>query len=217
MTGSAIKVLVVDENWLVRLGLSSLLSEDGQFGQILESDSVAGALAVVQQYAPDVVICDVHLPDGSGIDMCSQIRRANPLTHVMFLTTCCHEDLVISAMLAGASGYILKNNDPERLRADVLTVAAGGSVLDGLVSDIVLQWMRRAAESGRGADRITEHERKILPLIAQGKTNRQIAAELYLSEHTIKTYVSALLKKLQLARRSEAAAYIARQEQLRAS
>jgi DNA-binding NarL/FixJ family response regulator len=134
------------------------------------------------------------------------------------LTSFSDEDAVIASILAGASGYVLKQSQPERLIAAVETAAAGGSLLDPAVSDTVLQWMRGAAASiGRPADRLSDQERKILPLIAEGKTNRQIAAELYLSEHTVKTYVSGLLKKLQLARRAEAAAYIARQQQTRAS
>lgn len=207
-------VLVVDDNWLVRLGLTNLLNGDPKFGQVIDADNAASAIAAARQQAPDLVVMDTQLPDKSGIEACRQIRCENPKTRVMFLTNCQDEDVVIAAMLAGATGYLLKNNDPERLLTAVLTVAAGGSVLDAAVSELVFRWMRRAAASpGRGSDRMSEHERKILPLLAQGKTNRQIAAELYLSEHTIKTYVSALLKKLQVGRRVEAAAYIARREQ----
>lgn len=208
-------VLVVDDNWLVRLGLTNLLNGVPQFGEVIEADTAAGAIAAARQHAPDLVVMDTQLPDKSGIEACRQIRCDSPKTRVMFLTNCQDEDLVIAAMLAGATGYLLKNNDPDRLLTAVLTVAAGGSVLDAVVSELVFRWMRRAAAApGRGGDRMSEHERKILPLLAQGKTNRQIAAELYLSEHTIKTYVSALLKKLQVGRRVEAAAYIARREQL---
>lgn len=217
MAGQTIRVLVVDDNWLVRLGLVNLFNGDARFGQVIDTDTAAGAMAAAQRYLPDVVVSDVQLPDGSAVDACRQIREENPATRVLFLATGCDEDSIIPAMLAGATGFVLKSSDPERLLASVVTVANGGSVLDGAVSDVVLCWMRRAAATSSARDRISEHERRILPLIAQGKTNRQIAAELYLSEHTIKTYVSALLKKLQLGRRSEAAAYIARLEQARAS
>lgn len=217
MAGQTIRVLVVDDNWLVRLGLVNLFDGDARFGQVIDTDTAAGAIAAAQRYTPDVVVADVQLPDGSAVEACRQIREENPGTRVLFLATSCDEDSIIPAMLAGATGFVLKSSDPERLLASVVTVASGGSVLDGAVSDVVLQWMRRAAATSSARDRISEHERRILPLIAQGKTNRQIAAELYLSEHTIKTYVSALLKKLQLGRRSEAAAYIARLEQARAS
>ena len=136
----------------------------------------------------------------------------HPDTHVLFLTKVCDEDIVVSALLAGAHGYVLKSSDPAQLLTHIRTVACGGSVLDAAANEIVVDWMRRAALVPHSADRITEHERRILPLIAEGKTNREIAAALYLSEHTIKSYVSALLKKLQLARRAEAAAYVARLE-----
>jgi two-component system response regulator DevR len=210
-------VVVADEDWLVRLGLISLLSADERFGHVVEVGTAASALAAVHEIDPTLLITDVRLPDGSGIDLCRQVRAQHPETQVLCLTGCCDEDLVIGAMLAGARGYLLKNNDPERLLANVKTVALGGSVFDAPGSDLVLRWMRRAAVSPRCADRINEHERKILSLIAEGKTNREIAAHLYLSEHTVKTYVSGVLKKLQLGRRAEAAAYVARQERYRAS
>jgi DNA-binding NarL/FixJ family response regulator len=218
MTGGSISVLVVDDHWLVRLGLTNLFAGAPNFGQVTEADTAAGAVAAVRAQAPDVVVMDIRLADGSGVEACRQIHSESPKTRVVVLTSACDEDTVIGAILAGANGYLLKQTDPQRLIAAVEAVAAGGSVLDATVSDTVLHWMRgAAATAGRTGNHLSEHERKILPLIAQGKTNRQIAAELYLSEHTIKTYVSGLLKKLQLARRAEAAAYIARQQQARAS
>jgi DNA-binding NarL/FixJ family response regulator len=213
-----IRVLVVDDHWLVRLGLTNLFTKLRHFALVGDADTAAGAVQAARTHEPDVVIMDVRLPDGSGIDACRQIRSDNPSTRVIMLTSFSDEDAVIAAILAGASGYMLKQSEPERLIAAVETAAAGGSLLDPAVSDTVLRWMRGAAASGgRSPDRLSEQERKILPLIAEGKTNRQIAAQLYLSEHTVKTYVSGLLKKLQLARRAEAAAYITRQQQARAS
>jgi DNA-binding NarL/FixJ family response regulator len=212
------RVLVVDDHWLVRLGLTNLFTNLRHFALVGDANSVASAVAAAKRHSPDVVVMDVRLPDGSGIDACREIRSANPQTRVIMLTSFSDEDAVIASILAGASGYVLKQSEPERLIAAVETAAAGGSLLDPAVSDTVLQWMRGAAANvNRPADRLSDQERKILPLIAEGKTNRQIAAELYLSEHTVKTYVSGLLKKLQLARRAEAAAYIARQQQARAS
>jgi two-component system, NarL family, response regulator DevR len=212
MGRGGISILVVDDDWLVRLGLTNLFAAAPQFGQVHETNTASGAVAAAANTAPDVVIMDVRLPDGSGIEACRQIRSKHPATRVMILTTYCDEEMLIQALLAGANGYLLKQTEPERLIAAVQTVAAGGAVLDAVVTDAFLHWMRSAAAiPGRARDGLSDHERKILPLIAQGKTNRQIAAELYLSEHTIKTYVSGLLKKLQLGRRAEAAAYIARQ------
>ncbi len=217
MTDGLIRVVVVDDHWLVRLGLTNLFSNLRHFALVAEASTSAGAIAAARTHVPDVVIMDVRLPDGSGIEACRQIRSDNPNTRVIMLTSFSDEDAVIAAILAGASGYLLKQSEPERLIAAVETAAAGGSLLDPAVSDTVLQWMRGAANASHSGDKLSEQERKILPLIAEGKTNRQIAAELYLSEHTVKTYVSSLLKKLQLARRAEAAAYIARQQQSRAS
>ncbi len=217
MTDGLIRVVVVDDHWLVRLGLTNLFSNLRHIALVAEASTSAGAIAAARTHVPDVVIMDVRLPDGSGIEACRQIRSDNPNTRVIMLTSFSDEDAVIAAILAGASGYLLKQSEPERLIAAVETAAAGGSLLDPAVSDTVLQWMRGAANASHSGDKLSEQERKILPLIAEGKTNRQIAAELYLSEHTVKTYVSSLLKKLQLARRAEAAAYIARQQQSRAS
>jgi two-component system response regulator DevR len=218
MADRLISIMVVDDHWLVRLGLTNLFSGLRRFALVAEASTAADAIAAARVHTPDIVIMDVRLPDGSGIEACRQIRSDHPETHVIMLTSFSDEDAVIAAILAGASGYLLKQSEPERLIAAVETAAAGGSLLDPAVSDTVLGWMRGAAATGaRGGDRLSEQERKILPLIAEGKTNRQIARELYLSEHTVKTYVSNLLKKLQLARRAEAAAYIARQQQSRAS
>jgi two-component system, NarL family, response regulator DevR len=217
MTDGLINVLVVDANWLVRLGLINLFKGVRHMHPVADASTAAAAISAVRTHSPDVVIMDVLLPDGSGIEACRQIRAESSQTHVIMLSTHCHEDAVIAAMLAGASGFLLKQTEPERLIAAVETAAAGGSLLDATVSDTVLEWMRGAAANGsRGSSRLSEHERKILPLIAEGLTNRQIAARLYLSEHTVKTYVSDLLKKLQLRRRAEAAAYIAREQQARA-
>ena len=197
MSDGFISVLVVDEHWLVRLALTNLFGKLRHFALVADATTAAGAIAAARTHDPDVVIMDVRLPDGSGIEACRQIRMNNPNTRVVMLTSFSDEDEVIAA---------------------VETAAAGGSLLDPAVSDTVLRWMRGAAANrGHSADRLSEQERKILPLIAEGKTNRQIGAELYLSEHTVKTYVSSLLKKLRLARRAEAAAYVARQQHARAS
>jgi two-component system, NarL family, response regulator DevR len=217
VSDGVITLLVVDDHWLVRLGLTNLFGHLRHFALIAVAATAEGAISAARAHSPDVVIMDVRLPDGSGIEACRQIRSDNPKARVIMLTSFSDEEAVIAAILAGASGYLLKQSEPERLIAAVETAAAGGSLLDPAVSDTVLHWMRGAAAGGgHSGDRLSEQERKILPLIAEGKTNRQIAAELYLSEHTVKTYVSSLLKKLQLARRAEAAAYITRQQQMRA-
>lgn len=217
MTDGLIRLQVVDDHWLVRLGLTSLFANLRHFAVVAEAETAAAAITTAREHRPDVVIMDVRLPDGSGVDACRQIRSDNPDVRVVMLTSFADEDAVVAAILAGASGYLLKQSEPERLITAVETAAAGGSLLDPAVTDTVLRWMRGTATGGEPTSRLSEQERKILPLIAEGKTNREIGAQLFLSEHTVKTYVSSLLKKLQLARRAEAAAYIARQMQARAS
>jgi two-component system, NarL family, response regulator DevR len=207
-----LKVVLMDENCLVRLGVASLLRDDEQFGQVVDVGTGAAGLVAIRTSETHVAVTDVHLPDMNGTDLCRQIRQEFPHTQVLFLTSCRDESTVIAAMLAGAHGYVLKSTDPMQLLADIKTVAWGGSVLDAAVSDTMMGWMRRAAAAGRCGDQMTDNERRILPRIAQGKTNKEIADELYLSEHTVKTYVSGLLKKLQLTRRAEVAAYVARLE-----
>jgi two-component system, NarL family, response regulator DevR len=217
MAEAPIRLQVVDEHWLVRLGLTSLFANLRHFAVVAEAETANGAVEAARQHRPDVVIMEVRLPDGSGVDACRQIRSERPTTRVVMLTSFADDDAVVAAILAGASGYLLKQSEPERLVAAVESAAAGGSLLDPAVTDTVLRWMRGTASAGGTANRLSAQERKILPLIAEGKTNREIGAELYLSEHTVKTYVSSLLKKLQLSRRAEAAAYVARQQRARAS
>ena len=211
-----LNVVLADENWLVRLGVTSLLSNDEQFGQIIDVGSGSAVVSALQKHEVHVLITDTDLPDISGIELCRQTRRDYPNPQVLFFEATGSTD--------GGDGHAggrTRLCSQEQRSASVAgrhqDGCLGWPVLDAAVSDIVLDWMRRAATSGRSADRITDNERRILPLIAQGKTNREIAAELYLSEHAVKTYISALLKKLQLARRSEAAAYVARLEHVHSS
>src|SRR5690348_421219 len=182
MSEGLISIVVVDDHWLVRAGLTNLFSKLRRFSVVADVATAADALLAARAHEPDVMIMDVRLPDASGIEACRQIRSDTPHTRVIMLTSFCDEEAVIAAILAGASGYLLKQSEPERLIAAVETAAAGGSLLDPAVSDTVMQWMRGAASGGgHSGDRLSEQERKILPLIAEGKTNRQIAGQLYLS------------------------------------
>src|SRR3954468_14526493 len=183
MGDGLIRLLVVDDHWLVRMGLTTLFANLRHFAVIAEAETAANAIAAARQHQPDVVIMDVRLPDGSGVDACRQIRSNNPAIRVVMLTSSADEDAVVAAILAGASGYLLKQSEPERLITAVETAAAGGSLLDPAGTDTVLRWMRGTATGGDPHSRLSEQERKILPLIAEGKTNREIGAELYLSEH----------------------------------
>ncbi|HZS02162.1 MAG TPA: response regulator transcription factor [Chloroflexota bacterium] len=208
----AVKLLLVDDHRVVRLGLRTLFETAPQFQVVGEAGTAAEAVAAARRNPPDVVLMDVRLPDGSGVEACREIRSEHPRTRVLMLTSYADEDAVVASIMAGAAGYLLKQTDPERLVEAAEIVAGGGSLLDPAVTQTVLQWMRRLGAQAPSDPLIglSEQERKILPLLAEGKTNREIAAQLYLSEHTVKTYVSNILQKLHLSRRAEAAAFIAR-------
>lgn len=212
MSPGSIRLMLVDDHKVVRLGLASLFDTVEDVEIVGEAGAVAQAVELARAQRPDVVIMDVRLTDGSGIDACRDIRSARPETKVIMLTSHADEDAVVASIMAGAAGYLLKQSEPERLIEAVRTAAAGNSLLDPAVTRIVMERMQRLG----GAEHdplavLSEQERKVLPLIAEGKTNREIAAELILSEHTVKTYVSNILQKLNLSRRAEAAAFIAQQ------
>ncbi len=210
---NSLRVLLVDDHELVRMGLRTLLSGAGGFVVAGEAGSVAEAVAAARMYRPDVVLMDVRLPDGSGVEACREIRSALPNVRVLMLTSYADEDAVFSAIVAGAAGYLLKQARADALLDAVRIVGRGGSLLDPAVAQKVLERIRASAVAPTRDDKLgalSDQERKILPLIAAGKTNREIGEALYLSEHTVKAYVSDLLSKLALRRRSEAAALFAR-------
>ena len=212
MTEGSIKLLLVDDHTIVRLGLTALFGTVARFVVVGQADSAAAAVTEARRCRPDVVVLDVRLPDGSGIEACREIRSEFPATRVIMLTSYADDDAVIASILAGAAGYLLKQVAPERLVEAIETVAQGGSLLDPVATAVVLDRIRRsAAPDGQAAPTgLSEQEETILQLIADGKTNREIAGHLCLSEHTVKTYVSKILQKLQLRRRAKAAAFIAR-------
>src|SRR5438477_562788 len=215
MAASAWKVLIVDDHEVVRMGLTTLLATDRRFAVVGQADSVASAVMFAAALEPDVVIMDVRLPDGSGIEACREIRSARPETRVLMLTSYDDRDAVIGAILAGAAGYLLKRSQSGQLLEALVRVARGESLLDPAVTAAVLEWMRRASPP-RDEDPLavlSGQERRVLVLVAEGKTNREIARTLLLSELTVKTYVSQILRKLHLARRAEAAAFLARHRQ----
>ena len=204
--------MVVDDHEVVRQGLVALLDRRPRFEVVAQAGSVAEAVTVAGRFEPDLVIMDVRLPDGSGIEACREIRAARPETRVIMLTSYPDEEAVLSAIIAGASGYLLKQIRGRDLITALESVARGESLLDSAVTEKVLERVRRLA-SGAVADELadlTAQERKILLLVAEGKTNKEIAAEIFLSDKTVKNYVSSILSKLNLQRRTQAAAYMAR-------
>jgi DNA-binding NarL/FixJ family response regulator len=217
MNEARVRIMLVDDHKLVVIGLRTLLGTVQGFSVVGEAGSVAEAVAEARRCRPDVVIMDLRLPDGSGVEACRDIRSELPSTRVLMLTSYEDSDAVVGAITAGAAGYLLKQTDPERLIEAVDIVASGGSLLDSSVTESVLEWMRAQAARGSAAQDdplalLSEQERRILPLVAQGKTNREIASELQLSESTVKTYISYVLQKLHMARRAEIAAFASRQQ-----
>jgi DNA-binding NarL/FixJ family response regulator len=173
---------------------------------------VAEAIAAAVRFEPDVVVMDVRLPDGSGIEACREIRSTRPATRVVMLTSYPDEEAVLSAIIAGASGYLLKQVRGRDLVAALESVGRGDSLLDPAVTERVLERVRRVAAGGERDELsdLTAQERRILLLVAEGKTNKEIAAEVFLSDKTVKNYVSSILAKLNLQRRAQAAAFVAR-------
>jgi two-component system response regulator DevR len=206
-----IRVLLVDDHDVVREGLRALLQRAPDMEVVGEAATAAQALAEAERLEPDVVILDVRLPDGSGVEVCRDIRARRPETRVLMLTSYADDEALFSSIIAGASGYLLKETRASALIDAIRTAAQGGSLLDPAMTQHVFERLRTSASAP--ADpmaQLSEQERRILALIAEGKTNREIAAEVYLSDKTVKHYVSNILAKLQLSRRSEAAAFWAR-------
>ncbi|HET6820253.1 MAG TPA: response regulator transcription factor [Candidatus Limnocylindria bacterium] len=207
-----LRLLVVDDHEVVRQGLVSLLDRRDGFEVVAQAGSVAESISMAARFEPDVVIMDVRLPDGSGIEACREIRAARPETRVVMLTSYPDEEAVLSAIIAGASGYLLKQIRGRELVSALEAVGRGESLLDSAVTEKVLERVRRVA-SGSATDELAEltsQERKILLLVADGKTNKEIAAEVFLSDKTVKNYVSSILSKLNLQRRAQAAAFVAK-------
>jgi DNA-binding NarL/FixJ family response regulator len=207
-----LRMLVVDDHEVVRQGLVSLLDRRSGFEVVAQAGSVAESIAQAARFEPDLVIMDVRLPDGSGIEACREIRAARPETRVVMLTSYPDEEAVLSAIIAGASGYLLKQIRGRELVSALEAVGRGESLLDPAVTEKVLERVRRMA-NGSASDELAEltgQERKILLLVAEGKTNKEIAADVFLSDKTVKNYVSSILSKLNLQRRTQAAAFVAR-------
>jgi len=210
MTEKPLRILIVDDHEVVRMGLKALLERRPGFLVVGEADSMSEAIRVAQRCEPDVVIMDIRLPDGSGIQACREIREANPNIKVLMLTSYADDEALFGSIMAGASGYLLKQTRGQALGEAIQRVASGESLLDPSVTNRVLDRMRRLATGE--TDELTTlspQERKILSLIAEGKTNKEIAEAVYLSDKTVKNYVSSILSKLNLHRRAEAAAFMA--------
>jgi len=207
-----LRLLVVDDHEIVRQGLVALLDRRPGFEVVAQAGSVAESIDQARLHEPDIVVMDVRLPDGSGVEACRAIRAELPATRVIMLTSFPDDEAVLSAIVAGASGYLLKQIRARDLVAALQAVGRGESLLDPAVTERVLDRVRRIA-SGESSDELsvlTPQERKILMLVAEGKTNKEIAADVFLSDKTVKNYVSSILSKLNLERRAQAAAFVAK-------
>jgi two-component system, NarL family, response regulator DevR len=207
-----LRLLVVDDHEVVRQGLVALLDRRQGFEVVAQAGTAAEAVSEARRFQPDVVVMDVRLPDGSGIEACRDIRAERPETRVVMLTSYPDEEAVLSAIIAGASGYLLKQIRGRDLVTAIESVGRGDSLLDPGVTEKILERVRVAASGGAHDElgELTSQERKILLLVAEGKTNKEIAADVFLSDKTVKNYVSSILSKLNLQRRTQAAAFVAK-------
>lgn len=200
----------MDDHEVVRMGLRTLLEKREEFSVVGEAGDVAEAINAARRTEPDVIVMDIRLPDGTGVEACREIRNERPDTHVIMLTSYADDEAVYGSIMAGASGYLLKQTRGQDLANAIDRVARGESLLDPAVTDKVLERMRNLATGGSDElSALSPQERKILGGIAEGKTNKEIAEEVFLSDKTVKNYVSSILSKLNLRRRSEAAAFLA--------
>lgn len=203
-----VSVLVVDDHEVVRVGLATLLGRRGDLRVVGVAANGAEGVALASKTRPDVIVMDVRMPGESGIEACREIRSRLPGIRVLMLTSYADEDAVLASILAGASGYLLKGTTGQDLAEAILRVAAGASLLDPAVTGLVLS--RLKADRGLSEGALTDRERQILELIAQGKTNREIGEVLYLAEGTVRNLVSGILAKLGVGSRAAAAARFAR-------
>ena len=202
---SAIKVFLLDDHEVVRRGLAELFAAQADIEVVGESGSALEAARRIPALRPDVAVLDARLPDGSGIDVCREVRSVDPSIKALILTSYDDDEALFSAIMAGAAGYVLKNVRGTDLIDGVRRVAAGQSLLDPSVTSRVLDRLRNGPQQPEELRSLTDQERTILGYIAQGMTNRQIAERMFLAEKTIKNHVSTLLAKLGLERRTQAA------------
>jgi len=209
-----IRIVLVDDHQMVRVGLKTLLESYPALVVVGEAATAAEALGVVPRLGPHVVLLDIRLPDGSGLDVCRQLRAAVPNLRVLMLTSYYTEDMVMEAIEAGAEGYLLKELNSDFLVRSITEVMEGKSILDPSVTRKVLDRVR-AGESGQNKatlEMLSPQERRVIALVAEGKTNKEIGTALSLSDKTVKNYLSNLMEKLNFGRRSQAAAFYAQQQ-----
>ena len=205
----AIRVFLLDDHELVRTGLRTLLDGESDMEVIGEAGTAEQGLQLIRELEPDVAILDVRLPDGNGIEVCRDIQSTSPSIRCLMLTSYSDDDALFSSIMAGASGYVLKEVGSGDLLGDIRRVSQGMSLLDPSLTQELMDRLRKDQEAESRLTVLTPQERRVLELIALGQSNRQIAEQLFLAEATVKNYVSSLLSKLGMRRRTEAAVYAA--------
>jgi two-component system response regulator DevR len=207
-----LRVLLVDDSEVVRMGLRALLGAESALEIVGEAGSVAAGVVAATRLKPDIVLLDIRLPDGTGFDACRQILRGLPDTRVLMLTSVVDDTLVDEAIRAGAHGYLLKEINPRGLVQAILEVAAGKSILDPAVTARVMQIVKDGSSATQHALAVlSPQERRVLALIAEGHSNKEVANDLGLAEKTVKNYLSNVFEKLHVSRRSQAAAMFMRE------
>jgi two-component system response regulator DevR len=201
-----IKIVIIDDSELVRMGLRALLASESSFQIVGEAGNVASAAATVVEHHPDVVLLDIRLPDGTGFDACRQILERAPATRVLYLTSVVEGHLVDEAIRSGGHGYLLKEINGQGLIKAIKDVAAGQSILDPSVTARVMSMAKGDQKVGPSLSSLSPQEQRVLAYIAQGKTNKEVGSDMGLSEKTVKNYLANIFEKLHVSRRSQAAA-----------
>jgi len=207
-----IRLVLVDDSEVVRVGLRALLGTDATLEIVGEGGSVAAGVEACLRARPDVALLDIRLPDGTGIDACRQILKKLPDTRVLMLTSVAEDSLVDEAIRSGAHGYLLKEIDGRGLVQAIHDVAAGKSILDPAITARVMQMVKSGGGAPDALASLSPQEKRVLALIAEGCTNKEVAAQLGLSEKTVKNYLSTVFEKLHVSRRAEAAVLYAQQK-----
>ncbi|MDQ5973509.1 MAG: DNA-binding response regulator [Actinomycetota bacterium] len=207
---TVIRVFLMDDHEIVRRGLADLIGLERDMEVVGEAGSTADALHRIPASRPDVAVLDVRLPDGSGVEVCRDVRSSMPEVHCLMLTSYADDEALFDAIMAGASGYVLKEIRGNDLVDAIRQVASGKSLLDPMATQRVLERLRNGEKHDSRLDALSDQEKRILELIGEGMTNRQIGEQMHLAEKTVKNYVSSLLAKLGMERRTQAAAFVAR-------
>ena len=208
----AFKILLVDDHEIVRQGIRALLDAEDDLEVVAEASGGQQAVEMVRTYKPNVVVMDVRMPDGGGVEACRAIKDEEPGIQVIMLTSFSDDEALFNSIMAGAAGFVLKQIRGNDLVDAIRTVGRGESLLDPGVTTRVLERLRKAKFDDKDPKlaRLSPQEERILDLVGEGLTNREIAAQIHLSDKTVKNYVSAILQKLEVARRAEAASYVTR-------